>query len=480
MFLNGFLAPQRTTFEPQRLRWQKFHNCFEFNPYSPEILPLRSRRSLREKSFRNRFGHHPNNSSFKATNTPGSIFRLLSPQRLQDSSIAAHGLSTDTVHLDGIRRGNEAHSTFKLGALGSDLGAIACFFKQPWSKLLPGISESDQAWLLNEAGFTLRALGRLTEAPEPMRAGLEMRVKQKDWKNASRGASNLSELEMTLGLLKPTVQSGVEVAGAVGDGELSVTYADRSGNVDWPRLSRTTHADALHQAGRRAEAVARFREAEKMQAEAQPDYPLLYSQQGFIYCDLLLTEAERAAGRKDEGGRMKAWRRAAQSSSVRRRRPSRLATLLTIALNHLTLGRAALYQAILERSPLATSHSSLDAAVDGLRRAGTIHELPRGLLTRAWLRFLENDPAGSAGDLDEAWEIAERGSMKLHMADIHLYRARLFGRTNRKAEGGRMKDEMPYPWDSPQADLAQARRLIESCGYGRRKEELEEAEKAIL
>ena len=61
--------------------------------------------------------------------------------------------------------------------------------------------------------------------------------------------------------------------------------------------TRTTHADALHQAGRRAEAEARFREAEEMQAERQPDYPLLYSLQGFQYCDLLLTEAERAAWR---------------------------------------------------------------------------------------------------------------------------------------------------------------------------------------
>ena len=86
----------------------------------------------------------------------------------------------------------------------------------------------------------------------------------------------------------------------------------------------------------------------------------------------------------------------------------------------------------------------------------------------------------SADDLDEAWEIAERGSMKLFMADIHLYRARLFGRTDRKDEGGRMKDERVYPWESPQADLAEARRLIESCGYGRRKAELEDAEKAIL
>ena len=43
-------------------------------------------------------------------------------------------------------------------------------------------SKSDQAWLLSEAAFRLRALGRLTEALQPMRAGLEMRVQQEDWK----------------------------------------------------------------------------------------------------------------------------------------------------------------------------------------------------------------------------------------------------------------------------------------------------------
>ena len=70
-------------------------------------------------------------------------------------------------------------------------------------------------------------------------------------------------------------------------------------------------------------------------------------------------------------------------------------------------------------------------------------------------------------DLDEAWEIAERGPMPLFMADIHLHRARLFGRVS------------PYPWESPQADLAAARRLIEKHGYGRRMEELDNAEKAF-
>ena len=78
-----------------------------------------------------------------------------------------------------------------------------------------------------------------------------------------------------------------------------MTYADRSGDAFQRMAMRTTHADALHQAGRRAEAEARFREAEQMQAERQPDYPLLYSLQGFRYCDLLLAAAERAAWQSD-------------------------------------------------------------------------------------------------------------------------------------------------------------------------------------
>ena len=60
---------------------------------------------------------------------------------------------------------------------------------------------------------------------------------------------------------------------------------------------RTTLADALHQAGRRTEAEARFVEAEAMQAELQPEYPILYFGSTAQYCDLLLAEAERAAWR---------------------------------------------------------------------------------------------------------------------------------------------------------------------------------------
>ncbi len=70
---------------------------------------------------------------------------------------------------------------------------------------------------------------------------------------------------------------------------------------------------------------------------------------------------------------------------------------------------------------------------------------------------MEGDAEGARADLDEAWRIAERGPMRLHVADIHLTRARLF------------RDK---------AALAEARKLIEQCGYWRRKEELEDAEEA--
>jgi hypothetical protein len=258
----------------------------------------------------------------------------------------------DKVYFARIRKRNEYYSVRKLGAFGSDLGAVACFFETPWSRVSPSIKESSQSVLLNAAAAWLRALGRLTEALDPMRTGLEMAVKQEDWRNAAQGATNLSELELTLG----------EVAGAVGHAEQSVSHADRSGDAFQRMLNRTTHADVLHQSGRRSEAEARFREAEERQAKSQPDYPVLYSLWGFRYCDLLLTEAERAAWQVACSGGLRplgtgdARRATLQAVSERAAQTLDWAVnhfnfgLLTIALDHLTLGRAALYAAILEGS----------------------------------------------------------------------------------------------------------------------------------
>ncbi len=365
------------------------------------------------------------------------------------------------VYRDRILRGtgdDGFYSTRKLGAIGADLGAVACFFVQPWRRISPALTETDQAWLLNQAAFRLRALGRLTEAIEPMRAALQMDIAQESWKEAAVGASSLSELELTLG----------DLDGAVREAEQSVVFADRSGDAVQRMGNRTTLADTLHQMDRRDEALTCFREAEEIQAERQPNHPLLHSLPGFRYCDLLLAETERAAwqtggeavvadgekSRQDADaprGCREVEKRAAQTLPIAERRN----WIVIIALDHLTLGRAGLYRAILERLDLSGPKIEIEQAVDGLRRAGDLPRLPWGLLTRAWLRALTNDTNGARADLDEAWEIAERGPMPLFQAEVLLYRARLF--RDREA-------------------LVRARGVIEKVGYERRVRELEDAE----
>jgi hypothetical protein len=149
--------------------------------------------------------------------------------------------------------------------------------------------------------------------------------------------------------------------------------------------------------------------------------------------------------------------------------------LLHRAFTHLVLGHAGLARVILDGSIFSHADSELHPirnqiaeAVTCLSSAAQQDDMPRGFLTRAWLLFLEGDAHGARADLDEAWDIAERGPMRLHLADIHLHRARLFF------------CEKPYPWKSPQADLAAAEKLINDCGYHRRDQELADAKRAIL
>ncbi|MBT8421051.1 MAG: ATP-binding protein, partial [Gammaproteobacteria bacterium] len=199
-----------------------------------------------------------------------------------------HAEARTDVYRDRILRGTGSggfYSSGKLGAFDAEIEAVTHFFDEPWKTLSPNLSPADQAWLLSEAAVRLRALGQLREALAPMRAGVDMAVEQENWSEAAIRASNLSELELTLG----------NVTAAVEDGARSVTFADRSGAWDMRMIMRTTHANALHQAGQREHAMALFIEAEKMQAENQPQYPRLYSLWGFRYADLLLAEAARAA-----------------------------------------------------------------------------------------------------------------------------------------------------------------------------------------
>ena len=374
----------------------------------------------------------------------------------------------DEVYCDRILRGTGSggnYSTYNLGAIGADLAAVAAFFDEPWSRVSANLTEGAQAWLLSAAAISLQALGRLTEALQPTRAGLEMDTGQERWRNAAIAASNLSQLEVTLGRLPD----------AVADARQSIVHADQSGDA-FQRIARhATAADALHQCGQRTEASTLFAEAERIQKEEQPEYDLLYSLRGFRYSDLLLAPAERAAwlavlgfmarpfAVAEPDGQDNHW--TACDEVERRGRKMfhwRLPSdhLLDIALDHLTLARVSLIRAILVH-PLPQPTLEIEhvaAAVNGLRNAGRADYLPRGLLTAALYRFVRGETEAARSALVQAQEIAERGPMPLFLAEVHLHRARMF----------RDRDE-----------LAKAAKLIRELGYGRRDDELADAEAAL-
>lgn len=113
--------------------------------------------------------------------------------------------------------------------------------------------------------------------------------------------------------------------------------------------------------------------------------------------------------------------------------------------------------------------------MDGLREGARDDHLPRGLLARAALRRVRAartdataataDLDAAAKDLQEAEQIAERGSMRLHLADANLEWARWH------LEKGER--------DDARGRLATARELVTACGYGRREGEVAELE-AVL
>jgi tetratricopeptide (TPR) repeat protein len=306
------------------------------------------------------------------------------------------------VYRDRILRGNEFYLWKNLGAFGTDLSLLANFFETPWTQPVATVSPADQAWLIACAGFALRAVGRLADAVEPTHAAAEAAVKLGDWRNAAIYYSNVSQLHLTLGIMAEAAAAARQM----------VEFADRSGDWSWKMLSRAVIADALHQSGDIDEALRLFDEAERLQVERRPGEPILYSVQGYQYCDLLLGQGQTA----------EVLRRASQTLLIAERNR----WLLPIGLDHLSLGRA-------HPAGSAEAIDHLDQAVDYLRRAGTLHHLPLGLLAR-----------GTPHDLEEAFRIATRSGMRLHLADYHL------------ATG----------------NLAEAEALINATGYHRRDREL--------
>ncbi|MDB6118460.1 MAG: hypothetical protein JWO08_2241 [Verrucomicrobiaceae bacterium] len=311
-----------------------------------------------------------------------------------------------------IKQGSRSYTSKQLGSFGSDLGAVTCFFDQPWKVVSSAVLEARHAWLFNEAAIKLGALGRLSEAVEPVRTGVKMAVANKKWVNAARGGVNLSEIEVTLGKLEDSLQ----------DAEASVIYASRSSDSFSLAVAQATRAGIFHQMGRWAEAQERFSNAEKSWAITSPTYPLLYSTSGFKYLDFLLAFPEQCSWRKMLGNtKVPATELGSKNAEIGKplqeeevqpefstkgieavnltlldvfQRASQLlewsedqkSTILDTTLLHLIHARTTLCRAILALPPILQKQE-LGDLVEGLRRSGYNDHIPRGLLIRAWHRF---------------------------------------------------------------------------------------------
>jgi nucleoside phosphorylase/tetratricopeptide (TPR) repeat protein len=372
------------------------------------------------------------------------------------------------IYIERVLRGTGPEGWYswkKLGAFDENLCALRHFFPDPWQRAASSLNDAGRAWLFNEAGIQLRALGRLAEALEPFEASVRIDIGRGELNGAAISYSNLSELKLTLGRIAEAIKDAKHAV------ELADLFLEQSKGEDaafQAMANRATLGDALHQQGAIAQAHEAFIEADRITAQWRAPYTLLFSVQGFRYCDLLLGEVERGAwASMSEVGSVEgelerlftscAQIRGRARQTVKWARENHVDSL-SIGLEYLTLARCALYADRLElRIPTREAQDHTDYAIDRLRAAAEQEFIPRGLLTRAWLRHAQGDPDGARADLAEAERIASRGGMALHLADTALYRARLF---------------------HDRAALAEARHLIDTHGYARRLPELQDAEAA--
>ena len=323
------------------------------------------------------------------------------------------------VYIPRIGRSNsKSHLLEVLGSFGNDLSLLGNFFENPWVQPVAALSPQYQMFVLGNAGFVLRGLGRLADALPPMRSAASAAVSLGELADASVGYKNLGELLLSLG----------EVQQAIDTAHHSVNLADQSGEASARTGARASLAYSLLQSGNLIEPQLVFSKAEQIQSEMQPEYPILYSLRGFHYCDLLL----------EEGRNQEVISRATQTLLLVQNQR----WLLDMGLDHLSLGRA---------YPSGSDESAhhLDKAVHLLRQSGQLDDLPRGLLGR-----------GRPQDLDEVFRIASRSGMRLYLTDYHLAMIRLAISNRDLAKA--------------HEHFAKAATLIKETGYHRRDKQLEQ------
>jgi tetratricopeptide (TPR) repeat protein len=403
-----------------------------------------------------------------------------------------HQAMHDDIYARRMSRGDVHYVTRFLGIVGAELAAVANFFDRPWTRPSAGLDASTRAMVLRSAGFLLRAVGRTGDAMQAMSAGIEAEDEAPDSSKAkqSEAALYLSEMAADLGQLEAAWIYAKHAFALASDAQhepICIAAIAQTG---------TLH----HQRGRWEQALECFAQAEQRVRQWEPHRHVLGGMAGFNYCALLLElpggpprgedllvrargisaaamsgtppppgpppsdspgHRGQTPGAAAAGPYMSTSPTGAGLTSAYPRRDTALAALM--------IGRLG-YEGDHGRTDENRGSASrwLNRGLDRLRTAETVYLQPLGFMARARARIHAGEPTDDArSDLERAFEIADRGAMRLCLADIYLCRVELFHAVQ------------PYPWDRPAADLRAAEKLIEECGYWRRRAQLEAARKAV-
>lgn len=423
------------------------------DPYEPDALDA-------HPLVREHFGHRLREGSPEAWQAGHTrLYKYLKgaakelPDNLQDMSLlyvaVAHGCKAgcyqetfSEIYWRRILRGYEYFSTYMIAAFGMEVAALSHFFVVPWSQPAGELTEFERGRLLSQVGYCLRALGRLLEAIEPMKLGMEYLISLENWFDAADSAGNLSRIYLPFGAVNDALvyaQRGVELA-------------DNS-QVVYQRVDkRTILGDALHQAGQFEDARMIFKEAETIQRNDNQELPFLYSFAGIRYCDLLLSlgNYEEVKFRAENAIRL-----VQQSSQI----------LLDFSLNKVCLAQAVLLRQESNDDNIECAEPHFNEAVEGLRKAGRQDYLPHGLLERAKLYCVKGDFRLAERDINEAFSISIRGDMGLNLCNAHIgYTQMRFMQNDR---------------ESAKRSLIKAKELARKMGYCRRDKEIREIEDGL-
>ncbi|MBU1262739.1 tetratricopeptide repeat protein, partial [bacterium] len=166
----------------------------------------------------------------------------------------------------------------KLSALETNLSLVKTFFPKGDLSQMPLVSKkSAQSWLLNEAGLTLLSTGRPKEAEELFIRKTNMQIEDKDWKNASVGYRNLTELQFRIG----------EIEKALLSAKKALELSEKAKFDQFIVYSKSYLAWILHLLGKTKEAEKGFREADELEAKIS-GYRLC-SIRGVFYADFLIS-----------------------------------------------------------------------------------------------------------------------------------------------------------------------------------------------